>query len=422
MNNIYGIDRRTFRATLDNLLHPSENIFSPHQLKGRDVPLRNMLDCLETPGAQAFIWGPRGVGKTSLGHTSCAKYPDLVEFSAAVSCNKTTTISQIMTDILRSTIRKNRLLIKDKKFTASLSAFGITLSSQTGDIKDKLKIESPSEAVALLNSIFSIDRYPYKTPVVIVDEFDLVQDKNTHADISNFLKQSSVEGNKVKFIFCGIAQNLDQLLGSHESVERYVYSIELQALSDDAIWEIIQDTEVEFGIKFSRGQTIRIGQISSGYAHFAHLILKNIILRAYESDFKETEIPEDLYRSGIHDSAEQAATRLKNAYDRAVKRGTDRYIEVLWATANQTHLDRQFKDIAQDYDSIMQNRPNRIGYDISKRNGLDLRNALNSLHKSGFLYKRKSGWYGFNDPMLRSYVRMIAEKEGIELGNESFHN
>ena len=52
--------------------------------------------------------------------------------------------------------------------------------------------------------------------------------------------------------------------------------------------------------------------------------------------------------------------------------------------------------------------------------GMQLRNALAALHKTGFLKKSRAGWYEFVDPMFRSYVRMIAETEGIELSDESF--
>jgi len=420
MKKFTELPRKEFRNLLNSVLHPSGNIFLPDQLKGRDKPLRDMLDCFETPGAQPFIWGPRGVGKTSLGHTSCELHSDVVQFSTAIACEKNTTISQLLTDIVRGVVQKNKVLLKDKKLMGSLSGFGLELSAQSGGIRESFEIQSPNHAVALLNTIFPISNFPDRIPVVIVDEYDLLENKETHSMISSILKQISVDGLRVKFVFCGVAKDLNELLGSHESVERYVYGVELNPLSHDAVWEIVNDVENVFNVVFNHGQKVRISQISAGYAHFAHLILKNIILRAYENKFRGKNITDDLYKEGVHASAEQAATRLKTAYERATKRGTDRYIEVLWATANDIHLDRQFKDILNDYESIMKQRPERSGYDTTKNNGTDLRNALNALHKTGFLKKAKSGWYEFSDPMFRSYVRMIADREGVELSDESF--
>lgn len=421
MNKIPS-SRKEFRGLLDAILHPSGSITQPDQLKGRAKPLNDILDCFETPGSQAFIWGARGVGKTSLGHTACEKHNELVTRTAAIACEKNTTTSQMFTDIVRSVMKNNQMSLKDSKFNIGFEALGIKLATNGEGIKENFIINTPNEATALLNVVFSISNYPELIPVVVIDEFDRLQNPQTLAMLSSILKQISVDELRVKFVFCGVATDLNELIGSHESVERYVYGIELNPLSHDAIWEIVEDVELAFGIQFSKGQTIRISQIASGYPHFAHLILKNVLLKCFETGFTGGKIDPKLYKSGIHASAEQAATRLKTAYDKATKRHTDRYVEVLWAVANDKHLERQFKDIISDYNKIMIQRPDRNGYDTIKNNGADLRNALNALVKNGVLHRNRSGWYQFVNPMLRSYVRMVAENNEVELSDESFKN
>lgn len=419
-NNFCDEERRTFRGRLNGILHPSENIYQPFQLKGREAPLRQMRDCFETPGSHAFIWGARGVGKTSLGHTACEQFKDTVTFAGAVACEKDTSFSNLMTDLLRTVIAQNKVVLRDKTFTASLSGFGASISATSGDLKEKLAIEGPNHAGAFLETVFAKSRFPSTTPAIIVDEFDRLQNRDTFDLISSTLKQISVIGLDLKIIFCGVTEDLNDLLGSHESVERYIYGVELPPLSHDAIWEIIHDAEAEFDLRFNRGQHTRISQIASGYPAFAHLILKNTILHAFDTGHRGACVTNELYRAGIGESAQQAATRLKTAYENAIKKGTDRYIEVLWAVANSVHLDRQFKDIVGDYERIMMDRAYREGYDTSKSNGQDIRNALNSLASRGFLKKGSTGWYQFSDPMLRGYVRMIAEREGVELSDEAF--
>lgn len=420
VNNFFETDRAIFRARLDHFLHPSGNVSIPAQLKGRVEPMRQMQDCFETRGAQAFIWGPRGVGKTSLGHTACEVHDDIVEFAAAISCDKNTTFSQLMNDIFVKIIHNNKISIKTGLLQAKFEAFGFSFSGGALTVIDEVKIENVNAASALLNTIFSTSNFPHKVPVVIVDEFDLLENKDTFRLLSSLLKQMTVDDIKLQFVFCGVAEDLNELLGAHESVERYVYGVELPPLAYEAIEEIITDIETEFEISLHRGQHVRIAQISSGYAGFTHLILKNILLAAFESESNSSEISDDLYKLGISRSAEQAATRLKTSYEKAIQQGTDRYTEVLWAAANGQHLDRQFKDIVQDYERIILERPHRSGYDTTKNNAADLRNALNSLHTRKYLKKGKSGWYSFVDPMFRSYVRLMAERETIELGSESF--
>lgn len=419
-NNFHGEDRALFRGRLNNTVHPSENISRPYQLKGRDAPLRQMRDCFETPGSHPFIWGPRGVGKTSLGHTACEEYSELVTLAAAVACEKDTAFGTLLTDLLRYVISNNKVSIRDKSFTASVSAFGVSIGAKLGDVQGSVSVEGPNHATAYLQTIFSQSRFPSTIPTIIIDEFDRLKNRDTFEMLSGTLKQISVVGLNLKIILCGVTEDLNDLLGAHESVERYIYGVELPPLTHDAVWQIISDVEQEFSVRFNRGQHVRISQIASGYPAFAHLILKNIVLRAYELGYEGAEITNDLYKEGISESAQQAATRLKTAYENAIKKGTDRYIEVLWALANSTYLDRQFKDIVGDYERIMMSRPHRAGYETEKNNGQDIRNALNSLTTRGVLKKGKTGWYQFCDPMLRGYVRMVAEREGVELSDEAF--
>jgi len=422
MNNFSELDRRQFRGILNTVLHPSENIFVPDQLKGREKHLRNMRDCFETPGTQAFIWGPRGVGKTSLGHTSCEEHSDIVTFSTTIACEKDATISQIFTDIVRAVVLSNKVKLEDPNTAVKLSAYGFELSGNRANPKERIIIESPNHAVDLLNTIFPPAQHAENAPVVIIDEFDRLQNQETRRMFASVLKQLSVEGCRVQFIFCGVARNLGELIHSHESVERYVYGVELEPLTQDALWLIIDDIEKTFKVSFNRGQKMRLGQISSGYAHFTHLMLKNILLRMYEGQITSKSIPAAIYKQGIQDSAQQAATGLKTAYEAATKKSTDRYVEALWAVAQGIHLEKQFKTIIKDYDFIMDSRPHRERLNTEKKNGMALRNALNMLTKDGHLLKRGTGWYQFSNPMLRSYVRMVAEQEGMELGDESFSN
>ena len=419
-NNFVDEDRKAFRARLDYSLHPSRHIELPTQLYGREPSVQEMRDAFETNGTHPFIWGPRGIGKTSLGHTASQAFDEDVTLAAAIACGKSTSFRDLIDDIISDAVHRHPSVFKDKTLKASLNAFGIEVSTEIGGTQSTHQDITVNQAATLIDTTFSFSRYGDKTPVVIIDEFDRLEDEETFQSLSDLLKQLSVISSRAKFCFCGVTDDLGNLLSAHESVERYIFGVELQPLSHDSIWNLINDIEAEFQVNFHRGQEIRISQISAGYPHFAHLVLKNTIMEAYENGFSEQDITTELFRSGLNRSARQAATRLRTAYENAIRRGTDRYKEVLFAVANSQHMNRQFKDIVEDYEFIMQNRSDREGYDTKKNNAQDLRNALNSLHKRGYLRKGKSGWYQFHDPMLRSYVRLVAETEGVELSDDTF--
>lgn len=415
------LTRRKFRDRLGHFLHPREHLTLPQQMKGREAQLRSMQDCFETRGAQAFIWGPRGVGKTSLGHTSCYAFSEDVELVGDVPCDRDLTFSDFLREIVRQAIEQGKVDLRSGAAKASFDLLGLSLSYTSDGKISEFEIRSTAHAAALLATIFGPEYYQGKQPVIIVDEFDTLQNEDTIRMLSGLIKQMSVQGSLLKLIFCGVARDLGELKVAHESVDRYIHAIELQPLSADAIFELITDVEREFEVSFTRGQQVRIAQISAGYPHFAHLILQNVLVKGHEAGFSGREIPADLFKQGVHLSAEQAATGLRRAYEIATRKGTDRYVEVLWAAANGAHLERQFKDVASDYRNIMRQRKGREELADDQQ----LRNHLNSLCKAPFgtvLRRRPPGWYEYTDPMFRSYVRMVAESEGIELGAESFRN
>ncbi|UWQ17097.1 ATP-binding protein [Jannaschia sp. M317] len=415
MFNAVDQERRDFRARLDYLLHPSRHIELTSQLKGRKQSLGEMLDALETPGAHPFIWGARGIGKTSLGHTACMEFRNVVELKVAVACGKDTTFRSLLQDIVDEAERKNPALLRSSKIKAQFKILGLTVSGETGGLFQVGEAISPNQAASLIESMI-VSQDVDCAPCLIVDEFDRLENYETFQHLSDMLKQLSVRGSKVKIIFCGVTRDLDDLLSAHESVDRYVSGVELRPLTHDAIWEIIEDVEKEFSVVFHKGQRVRISQISCGYPHFAHLILKSAILKLYEEQQSVEQISDDLFQKAISGAAQNAAARLRTAFDHAVKKGTDRYVEVLFALSAGPHIARQFKDIVSDYDEIMEGREGRPRYDTSKNNAQDIRNALNSLHRRKILRKTKSGWYEFEDPMLRGYVRLIAEQDGVSLG------
>lgn len=413
-------ERSEFRNILDQFVHPSENVFDPRQLKGRKDSLRELRDCYETSGAQAFIWGPRGVGKTSVAHTSCEEHNDIVELVSAVACEHDTTVNSLLADIVREVVQRGKINVKQNDFAAKLSLFGLEVSGRLVDAA-AIKIESVNHSVDLLSTICETTIARGFRPVIIVDEFERTENADVKRHFTDLVKQLSAKGVPVKFVFCGVAGSLTELLGQHASAERYVQQLELKPLSPGALMDIVSDVEAEFDLRFSRGQQVRIAQISDGYAHFTHLILKNVLLACWESGLNQHDVPDHLYREGINRSVNQVADRLKRKWEAATQKGTDVFIEVLWAAAHGPHLRKQFKVIQSDYHAIMNVRPEgRERLEDQK-----LRNCLNSLTKpshGSVLHRRAVGWYEFDDPMLRGYSRLRAEQVGLELGQHNFRD
>jgi uncharacterized protein len=415
-----SLSRQEFVHLKKQFVHPSSEVSQPDQLVGRDKALLLVRSALEREGANLFIWGRRGVGKTSLAHSAAAKFHEVARQGPAIACEKGSTPESLFQDIARRAIVRNKGLLKNSALKLKLEGLGLSVEGQLGGFRPDTKITSVNHASELLEALFPPNYEDGRKVLIIVDEFDQLENKETIDFLTALAKQMSVDGLDVKLVFCGVAANLEALIGSHESIGRYISAVSLDPLSDDQIWKIAEGILLQFGLKLGRGQIVRIGQVACGYPTFAHLIVDEVLNVAFEHDFEGEVIPQEIFNEAMRRAAASAATHLQGAYEAATLKGTDRYVEVLWAVAHGPHIkERQFKDIRTDYGLIMAQRSgrDRIEKEQTLRNHV---NALCSDSNGAVLERLKTGWYKFRDPMFRGYVRMVAYNEGIELGDESF--
>lgn len=420
LSNPFSLARNDFRNLVNHALHPREEIDVPDQLKDREVELESLRDCFETPGAQAFLWGMKGVGKTSLAHTACEAHSDIVKKVAAVACEEDTSFRGLLTDITRKVTQGGHVKLDNNTTRGKVSLFGLEISRENNSVSGKLEVDSVNHAVDLFSTILGQHQFTGTCPVAIIDEFDRLENQDTKRKLTDLIKAISVGGSKVQLVICGVANSLNELMELHASSPRYLHQVEVKPLSLGGMLQIVDDIEEKFGIKFSKGQRYRIVQIADGYAHFTHLMLKDILMEGHRTKFGGGNITQRLFKDGIGNSVRQAEVHLVEAYKKAVMRGTDVNIEILWSVAKGPHLSRQFKGIRDDYLELMSHRKNRSPADEQK-----VRNSLNAMcgEPCGhILTRQKTGWYEFTDPVLRSYVRLVAESEGADLGEYNFVN
>src|SRR5881296_2717329 len=102
--SIPNITEDDLRKVLAENLTPSDTIRTPERLFGRDKNLRTIDRALNSPGRQIFIYGDRGVGKTSLALTAAYLHTHSEAAPIHVMCGTTSTFSQVMHAIGNSSI------------------------------------------------------------------------------------------------------------------------------------------------------------------------------------------------------------------------------------------------------------------------------------------------------------------------------
>jgi uncharacterized protein len=232
------VSETVFRDVLRRHFTPARPISSTEYLRGREAKLRQIDRAFNSEGKHIFIYGDRGVGKTSLARTAALIHSSADGTPPTIECAKDITAFQLLHDIAMRCLPAADL-INAATTKRSIKA-GIPYLS--AEIAQEIKkgtippINSVNDALAIVSYVAQLNQ---KAPVIIVDEFDVIQDEETRRTFASFMKHISDQEVSIKFIVCGIRDSLDEMIGSHLSTGRYLMPIELDRLPHDARFEII---------------------------------------------------------------------------------------------------------------------------------------------------------------------------------------
>lgn len=416
-----AIERYTedqFGTKLGEVLSASRPIHSIEHLKGRDKELDTIKKSLYAPGRHVFIFGDRGVGKSSLGQTAAIQYQTADASPIFVSGSPDDTFNTVIANIVSQAIGRTRT--ENIKTTESLSVElrGIKFSEgrESSGIDIAGAIRSIGDAVELLSQVAS--KHSEK-PAVVIDEFDTIIDAEERNKFAALLKQMGDRSVNLKFIFTGIGKSLDELLGAHQSAYRQLETVELPRLGWDARREIVRSAVEAFDISLNDDVNWRIAMVSDGFPYYIHLVTEKILWAAFSSEENVTEVGWDLFQQGLTDAIMSTAAELKRPYEKAVLHRESEFEDIVWATADHDDLLRSLNDMYDSYRVIIGKRHDgRIAID---RNRFSTQIRKLKQDSYGAVLQQEDGrpgWYSYREKMLRGFARMQAQANGIELNGE----
>jgi Cdc6-like AAA superfamily ATPase len=107
---IAGLTEEQFRPILRRYLTPGRAISSTEYLRGRETKLRQIDRAFNSDGKHIFIYGDRGVGKTSLGRTAAFIHGSTDGDPTIIECEQKNTAYQLLRDIALCCVPPERLL------------------------------------------------------------------------------------------------------------------------------------------------------------------------------------------------------------------------------------------------------------------------------------------------------------------------
>ncbi|GAA4879965.1 ATP-binding protein [Ferrimonas pelagia] len=406
---IAGFTRIQVLERLYEVSSASQPIHSPERLFGRDAELEKLEDALHAPGRHAFIYGERGVGKSSLAHSVACQVQSSDNSPILVTAGPTATLVSILRDVhaqAQASCRASTVRV-DK---VSVGIAGLKYESQWQAEQQRLEVNDIGSALLMLNQLST---WHSTRPVVVIDEFDTIESSAEREMFGTLLKHLGDARSGVKLIFTGIGDSLNSLIGGHLSSTRQLHQVSLERLNWDGRYQIIDSVMEAFGLQLPDEIRFRMAGMSDGFPSYIHLMAENIVLAAHRADRVVESIDFDLFLIALDESVKSALETWRDGYDKATLGRPEHMAHLLWAAADSADHIRQTQHIEHSYSSICESlHVEPLGDAEFKREFAKLRKPSHGEILQRGLANRP-GWFGFSESMMRGLVRMQAQLNGI---------
>jgi hypothetical protein len=266
---------------------------------------------------------------------------------------------------------------------------------------------TPDDVVRELSSFNHND-----IPIIVIDEFNEITDADTARLMANTIKALSDDGVNATVIVVGVADNVADLIGGHESISRCCEEVLMPRMKQDELKEVIEKRIAHLNMQIEGNAKWKIINLSKGLPAFVHGLGKFSCYAAI--DRQRPIIMEEDIDKAIDTILESSQQSLKQAFEVAVKSNqpTAKFRHVLTACALAKTDESGFftQTAVRGPLSSMLGRNVEIGH---------LRPQLHELieEKRGSVIERigeERGYrYRFSDPAMQPYVIMAGIKAGV---------
>lgn len=386
------MDKKSKLVLLNQVFSPSTPIQEKDFFFGRMSQLEKIIEAINEKGQHAILYGERGVGKTSLANTMNKSFTNV--FPVKVTCDRKDSFKSLWESAFEKI-----------QFSKTTSGIGFNAEKMTEIVDMEEHIATiqnlkTNHIITLLNS-FGED---FKL-MFIFDEFDNINNEKTRASFADLIKSLSDNNLNTTIILVGIADNIESLIGNHQSLERCLKQVKLPRMGKDECEEIIDNGIKKLGLKIDKSVREKIIEFSSGFPHYVHLLCKygcRELINNERITFSEAYLTIAINK-GIDNTSEQ----LRISYRKAIlsSNSSEKWKFLLHACAN-CNLDEfnsfSISDIVKKYNSLTKSnsKNNNLNYNLNK---LATESRGEILAKLG---KGMSTRYTFKNPMMRAFIKL----------------
>ena len=286
--------------------------FTPTQPKqsvrlfaGRRRELKRIVSAIEEWKAHIVIFGERGYGKSSLANivAEIAKQGGITVLSC--SCSAELTFEEMFRNFLRE------IALPYRGIQGRGEAFKADAARAGGNFAQLL----PPGAFGATDLAETLRHLTDRHVIFRIDEFDRVRGEDMRNQIAEAIKNLSDVGARVTFLIVGVADDLDELLGRHPSIQRNVVGIHLSLMNEAELQALIKAGEKAADIAFEEEVKSRIVALAQGLPYQAQLLCQQAGQTAIE-DGAKTVGPQHLAYA-IDQALAHTPRGLERLYDQA---------------------------------------------------------------------------------------------------------
>ena len=253
------LEERSFKLGL--CFKPGAPISNKDLFFGRMSQIRDVVDSINQTGQHVVLYGERGVGKSSLANMifpnlHCPTGQKITPLVNGMSSDKYADVwKRIFEEIL---VKADHDRLDFDKKTRKL------LKEYTGPLATVI---SPDEVRRLLYELgreFLV--------VVILDEFDSIEDEETRVMMSDTIKFLSDRAVPATVLLIGVADDAEGLVANHQSVERCLQQISMPRMSRDELELIVTKGLATVEMTIDTPALQEISRLARGLPHYAHLL------------------------------------------------------------------------------------------------------------------------------------------------------
>ena len=311
------------RTVISRAFSPSAPIDQRDLFAGRINEIDKVAEVINQRGQHAVIYGERGVGKTSLAAVMEALFSPLNDDDMPVryirlNCDRTDNFDSIWRKVFRSielNQKINRVGFETQPDEVILNAEKLLPPENTA---------TPDDVKEMLAKL--------AFTVIFLDEFDRLENTEDAALFADTIKILSDHSIPATIVLVGVADNVTDLIGQHQSVERALEQIRMPRMKKSELRDIINKRLPGLDLTISEDSLEMIINLSQGLPHYVHLLGQLSALSAALGN--RTEISANDVATAIKEAIQRTSVSTQDLYKRATASSRDTYYgEVLLSCA-----------------------------------------------------------------------------------------